>query len=103
MRNILPNNIGQASDKSQADLQMKQFSAFRTTTFGFHRMHGYGGGWLYNIYVLMLDLTSIATILFGLTGLYLWYKLMRKKMWGIILLSASIGYTIIIITFFMNG
>lgn len=74
------------------------------TMVGFHRIHGYGGGWLYTIYVLMMDLASIATILFGLTGLYLWYKLMRKKKkWGIIILSLSTGYTITVIVFFMNG
>jgi len=95
-------NVTVSPDKSQADLQIKQFSTY-VTMVGFHRMHEYSGGWLYNVYVLMMDLASIATILFGLTGLYLWYKLMKKKkMWGIILLSLSIGYTITIIAFFMN-
>jgi len=87
-------------DRSLVVLQTKQLSASETM-IGFHRMNGYGGGWLYDIYVLMLDLASIATILFALTGLYLWYRLMKKKMWGLILLSASIGYTITVIALFM--
>ena len=74
------------------------------TMVGFHRVHGYGGGWLYNLYVLMMDLASIAIILFGLTGLYLLYKLMRKKkMWGIIILTGSFGYAIMIILWLMNN
>ena len=89
-------------DRSQASLQTTKFTTTGTMV-GFHRIHEYGGGWLYDIYVLMMDLASIATILFGLTGLYLWYKLMwKKKRWRIIILSLSIGYTITVIAFFMN-
>jgi len=89
-------------DKLQASLKIIKFTA-PGIMVGFHRIHEYGGGWLYDIYVLMMDLASIATILFGLTGLYLWYKLMwKKKRWGIIILSLSIGYTITVIAFFMN-
>ena len=29
----------------------------------FHRIEGYGGGWLYDIYVFMMDLSGIALIL----------------------------------------
>lgn len=80
-----------------------QFTAAGTMV-GFHRVHGYGGGWLYDFYILMMDLASIATILFGMTGLYLWYKLMRKKKkWGIIILTGSFGYTIMIILWLMNN
>jgi len=80
-----------------------QFTAAGTMV-GFHRVHGYGGGWLYDFYILMMDLASVATILFGLTGLYLWYILLRKKKkWGAIILAAGIGYTITVITLLMNG
>lgn len=90
-------------DGAKTIVKTTQFTAAGTMV-GFHRVHGYGGGWLYNLYVLMMDLASIATILFGLTGLYLWYRLMRKnRKWGTIVLSAGIVYTIIVISFFMNG
>ncbi|HCL27287.1 MAG TPA: hypothetical protein DIC52_02490 [Candidatus Latescibacteria bacterium] len=41
----------------------------RTTLVGFHRLHGYGGGWLYDIWVVFYDLASLALILFPLTGI----------------------------------
>lgn len=88
---------------AKAIVKTTQFSAAGTMV-GFHKVHGYGGGWLFNFYVLMMDLASIATILFGMTGLYLWYKLMRKKKkWGIIILTGSFGYTIMIILWLMNN
>jgi len=91
-----------SADKSVATLRTQHFSAYGTFA-GFHRLNGYGGGWLYDIYVFMLDLARIALLVFVVTGLYLWYKLIRKKTWGIIILSASIIYTLIIIALFMNG
>ena len=84
-------------------MKTTQFTAAGTMV-GFHRVHGYGGGWLYDFYILMMDLASVATILFGLTGLYLWYILIKKKKkWGPIILAAGIGYTITVITLLMNG
>lgn len=91
------------SGGAKAIVKATQFTAAGTMV-GFHRVHGYGGGWIYNLYVLMMDLASIATILFGFTGLYLWYRLMRKnRKWGVVIISASLAYTIIVISFFMNG
>lgn len=90
------------SSRRSATLSETKLPAHRTM-IGFHRMHGYGGGWLYNIYIFMMDLASIATILFACTGIYLWYKLIKRKTWGLIILSACIGYTAIVIYLFMHG
>ena len=57
-----------------------------------HRIHGYGGGWLFNTYVLFNDLASFCCILFALTGVYLWWKTARRKVWGIICLAISCLY-----------
>ena len=54
----------------------------RTTLVGFHRLHGYGGGWLYDIWVVFYDLASLALILFTLTGIYLWYRLTKHRLLG---------------------
>ena len=88
-------------DRTTALLRIEKHNLVRTL-IGFHRMHGYGGGWLYNVYVVMMDLASIATILFSLTGIYLWYKLIRQKSWGLLLLAVSISYTMLVIYLFMN-
>ncbi len=37
-----------------------------------HRMVGYGGGTLYDLWVLMYDLASAALIVFAVTGVMLW-------------------------------
>jgi hypothetical protein len=89
------------SPGGSATLKGQRLSAYRTIT-GFHRLNGYGGGWVYDLYVLMMDVTSFALIVFALSGVYLWCKLIRKRTWGLIILSSAILYTIIIITLFMN-
>ena len=90
------------ADRTTVTVKTTRLPAYKTM-IGFHRLHGYGGGWLYNIYIFMMDLASIATILFSLTGIYLWYKLIKKKTWGVIILSACMGYTAIVIYLFMKG
>lgn len=64
----------------------------RRTLVGFHRMHGYGGGWLYDVWALCYDLASGVLILFALTGIYLWYKLTQKHLLGWLLLILSFSY-----------
>ena len=66
----------------------------RRLLIGFHRLHGYGGGWIYNIWAIMYDLASLAMILFPLTGIYMWYKLTQKRLFGWILLAISFTYAL---------
>jgi hypothetical protein len=89
-------------DRTSAVLQLEKLNGYRTFT-AFHRLHGYGGGWLYDLYVLMMDLASIALILFSLTGIYLWYQLMKRKTWGFLLLALSLAYTTLVNYLFMNN
>ena len=65
----------------------------RRTLTGFHRLHGYGGGLLYDIWAVLYDLASIALILFTLSGIYLWYKLTRHHLLGWLLLVLSLCLT----------
>ena len=57
-----------------------------------HRIHGYGGGWMFDSYVLFNDLASASCILFALSGVYLWWKTATRKIWGILCLAASCVY-----------
>jgi len=66
-----------------------------------HRLRGFGGPFLYNIYAILLDMVGIALILFVLTGVILWLKLLQhnKVAWTILILgflyvSAVLGYLI---------
>jgi hypothetical protein len=79
-----------------------KFSSIRTIT-GFHTLHGYSGSRPFLIYMFWMDMASIATILFGLSGLYLWYRLMKNKLWGILIVLLSAGYTVVVITVLMKG
>jgi len=68
-----------------------------------HRLRGFGGPLLYNIYAVLLDLVGVGLILFVLTGVILWLKLLKhnKLAWTILILgfiyvSAVLGYLIFI-------
>lgn len=70
---------------------------------GLHRIRGYGGKIQYNIYAILLDITGISLILFAITGVILWLKLLNhnKVAWIILILgflyvSSIIGYLIFI-------
>src|SRR5688572_17263589 len=62
-----------------------------------HRIHGYGGGPIWNTFVLFNDLASFSCILFALTGVYLWWKTAKRKALGFACLFASCAYTITMI------
>ena len=66
-----------------------------------HRVHGYGGGLLWNAFVLFNDLASASCILFALSGVYLWWKTAKRKIWGVLCLSASCAYTLGTILYLM--
>jgi hypothetical protein len=89
-------------DHSQAKLKSEKYGLVRTL-IGFHRMHGYGGGFLFSCYVFLMDLASIATILYAFTGIFLWYQLIRQKRLGALLLLLGLGYTFLVVYLFMNG
>jgi hypothetical protein len=66
-----------------------------------HRVHGYGGGPLWNAFVFFNDLAAISCILFALSGVYLWWKTSKRKIWGILCLSASCAYGAGMVLFLM--
>ena len=59
----------------------------------FHRLRGYSG-WAHKIWAVLYDLSCIALIVFALSGIYLWWKLERKKIPGAIFLLISSGITV---------
>ena len=66
-----------------------------------HRVHGYGGGPVWNAFVFFNDLASASCIVFALTGVYLWWKTAKRKIWGVLCLTASCAYTIGTILYLM--
>lgn len=74
---------------------------FETITI-FHRMHKYGNELGYNLFMFMMDLASVSLLVFALTGIYLWFKILRKKTWGIIFFVLGWLYTIWVIIILMK-
>jgi len=71
------------------------------TMIAFHELHGYGGGLLYNVWALFYDLASFSLIVFAFTGIYLWYRLTKKKLLGWIFLAISYGYATVTVLYLM--
>ncbi len=73
----------------------------RTSTFDFMRMltgihltagfsHSYQ---IHNIWAVFVVVVSIALILQGLTGIYLWFHFHKERKIGVILLSVNLAYS----------
>jgi hypothetical protein len=60
----------------------------------FHRLRGYTGNWAHRLWSLFYDLSCISLIVMALTGVYLWWKMERKKRLGIVFLLVSTGLTL---------
>jgi hypothetical protein len=53
--------------------------AWQRTLIGFHRLHGYGHGWGYDLWAFLFDLVSVSMIVFAVTGVCLWHRLARRR------------------------
>ena len=67
-----------------------------------HRVHGYGGGLWYDIYLFAMDLASLALLIFAISGIYLWLRLLRMKWLGWLILGLGLVYTLIVVSSFFN-
>ena len=74
---------------------------FRGVANGFHRLRGYHGGWIYVLWSCLYDLASVALILFGITGVVLWYQSTARHLPGWACLVASFGFTAAMICYLM--
>ena len=64
---------------------------------GLHRMNGYGGGLIYHLYIILMDLTGIALIVFSLTGLYMALKFTKSVLIPLLIVSIGLMYTLYVI------
>jgi len=74
---------------------------FNTVMHQYHRLHGYAGGWNYYLWAFVYDLSAVSMIVFSLTGLYLWYKVERKRLAGWLVFIASTVLTFSMIFYLM--
>jgi len=57
-----------------------------------HKVRGYDDQWLFNAYALFCDLSGVSMIVFAISGVYLWWKRTKNRLWGILCLTASCVY-----------
>jgi hypothetical protein len=95
------NRITISKDKNEVKIKTTQLN-LSGHIIGFHRLRGYGGSIYYNIYAFLLDLVGISLVLFAITGVILWLKLLKhnKIAWAILILgftyvSFVVGYLVI--------
>ncbi|MBN8246655.1 MAG: PepSY-associated TM helix domain-containing protein [Verrucomicrobia bacterium] len=77
-----------AADFHSAEIREER-PGWKQTLVGFHRLHGYGHGRLYDAWAVVFDLSSGAMIVFAITGLLLWHRLVKDHRPGWILLAAG--------------
>jgi len=75
-------------DFRSVEIRQERFG-WRQTLVGFHRLHGYGGGRLYDAWAILYDLSSGAMIVFAVTGVLMWHRMVKDRRPGWILLAAS--------------
>jgi hypothetical protein len=85
---------------NQVTITRKDFG-FAGVANGMHRLRGYSGGALYCIWSFMYDLASAALIVFGVTGVLLWYQSTPRRLPGWICLVAGFGFTAAMVLYLM--
>jgi hypothetical protein len=85
---------------TQATVTRAEFGA-TGLAHGLHRLHGYGGGAVYDIWSVFYDLASCAMIVFAVTGIYLWWRTAKVKWPGWLCLAFSFGFTGTMIGYWM--
>ena len=66
----------------------------------FHRLHGYHGGWNYQLWAFVYDLSALSMIVFAVSGFYLWYKTERKRRIGWIIFICFTLFTAFTLIYF---
>ena len=64
-----------------------------STLHQFHRLHGYNGGWNYQAWAFVYDLSALSMIVFALSGFYLWYRTERTRWPGWLIIIALTLFT----------
>ncbi|NND31915.1 MAG: hypothetical protein HKN76_04935 [Saprospiraceae bacterium] len=70
---------------------------------GVHRLSGYDGPLKYNLYALFLDAVGISLILFTITGVIMWLRLLKNNKWAWgIFIAGAIYYGIVMVLLYIG-
>jgi hypothetical protein len=66
-----------------------------------NRIHHIGGLWhefnLVNIWAFFVGVVSLALLILGATGIYLWFKIHQERVIGTVLLTLGLGWGLILL------
>ncbi len=87
------------ADRRTVTYERRSHSIYDTLSV-LHRTHKYGKEIWYNIYLVLMDVASLSLLVFAITGIYLWLKVIKQKWLGWVMLLAGFGYTLwVVITY----
>ena len=79
-------------DGRSVTITQKEFGGVALAS-SLHRLRGYGGGGIYELWVVLYDLASVSLIVFALSGILLWYQSTTRHLAGWICLGLGVGFT----------
>jgi hypothetical protein len=82
-----------APDAQSATMRTREGSLLQRT-IRLHQVTGFSGGAAYFVWGLMVDLVSLAMLVFAFSGIYLWYARTRDRRLGWALLGVSWGLAV---------
>ena len=67
------------SGSNQAEI-VRTFKSTADAVIGVHRQRGYGGPLQYSLYAFLLDILGLSLIVFTITGIIMWFKLLKNSL-----------------------
>lgn len=89
------------ADRGQVEITRTSKST-ANAIIGVHRHRGYGGGLTYNFYAFLLDLLAVGLIIFTITGIIMWFRLLKNDRWAWVIFIAGgiyFGITLLYLTY----
>jgi hypothetical protein len=72
-----------------------------TVAHNLHGLRGFTGGWVYTVWAIFYDLSALALMLFGITGIYMWLRNRKRYASGHWYLIAGIVIPLAIVFAFL--
>lgn len=67
-----------AAGQNQAEI-VRRTKSTADAVIGVHRQRGYGGPLQYSLYAFLLDVLALSLIVFTITGIIMWFKLLKNS------------------------
>ena len=87
-------------DKNEVEIKSTKRN-LAGTIIGFHRLRGFGGPLQYNLYAILLDVVGLSLILFAITGVIMWLKLLKHNKFAWIILISSFVYVSLVVSYLL--